>query len=132
MNDEVQTPEVTTPAETTAPIPSKTPRPPLAEANGVKRPAAGGKTAIVWETCDAISAEKKRPALRAEVMDALKAQGLSPGTIATQYGKWCVFYGVDAKARQEVKANKKAAAAAAAAPAPAPEATPVAETPAEA
>lgn len=66
----------------------------LAKSNGVTQPRSGTKTRRVWEIADEISADKGRPALRGEVMEKGNAEGLSQGTIATQYGRWCGFHGV--------------------------------------
>ena len=82
--------------------------------NGVTKPAAGSKTGAVWDIADKISAEKQRPALREEVMEAGKAAGLNNGTIATQYARWTEFHGVTKEQRQAVRDSEK----------PAPEAQP--------
>lgn len=84
--------------------------------NGVTRPAAGTKTAAVWDIADRISAEKHRPALREEVMTAGEAEGLNRGTIATQYARWTDFFGVSKEARAAVREAEK--------PAPEPKAEP--------
>lgn len=101
----------TTAAPEAAAVPAKEKMP---SANGVTMPGANTKTRRVWEIADSISAEKARPALRDEVMTAGEAEGLSKGTLATQYGKWCTFYGVDRAAKADIR--KQAAAAAATAP----------------
>ena len=112
--------------EATAEKPAKPERPKLETANGVSKPAAGSKTRRVWDIASAISAEKQRPALRAEVMEVALAEGLNRGTVATQYGKWCTFYNVTSDARKSVRAeNREQAEAEAKAAAPA------TETPAE-
>lgn len=72
----------------------KAPKIELTEKNGVKQPRDGSKTRAVWALADEISRAKKSPALRGEVMEAGLANGLSKGTVATQYGKWCTFHGV--------------------------------------
>jgi hypothetical protein len=82
MNDETTNEEV------------KAPKIELTEKNGVKQPRDGSKTRAVWDIADELSRAKKAPALRGEVMEAGLAKGLSKGTVATQYGKWCTFHGV--------------------------------------
>lgn len=82
--------------------------------NGVTKPEAGTKTGRVWELCDEISAREKRPALRGELLEAGLAEGMSKGTLATQYGKWCTYHGVSQdqlrEARSELSEAKKEAA----------------------
>ena len=51
-----------------AAAPEAPPKPPKVVQNGVTRPAAGTKTARVWEIADEISAAAGRAALREEVM----------------------------------------------------------------
>jgi hypothetical protein len=96
-----------------AAAPAAPPKPALETQNGVTKPAEGTKTRKVWDTANTISAEKKRPALRDEVMTALLADGMSKGTIATQYGRWCTFYGVDKASRAAARAAEKPATPAA-------------------
>lgn len=80
------------------------------ERNGVTRPA-GALTGRVWDKADEISARLGRPALRDEVMAELEAEGMSRGTIATQYARWCTFYGVTKEQRSAVRDSLKQAAA---------------------
>jgi len=107
MTQEAQTPA----AETK---PAKEPKPKMPAANGVTMPGDGTKTRRVWEIADAISVAAGRPALRDEVMEQGLAENLSKGTLATQYGKWCTYYGVDKAAKAEVRKSMKAPAAEAA------------------
>lgn len=86
------------------------------EANGVVRPTPGTKTGRVWEIADAISADAKRPALREEVMETAKNEGINPGTIATQYARWTAFYGVTKEVRKGARDALKPAPVAATAP----------------
>ncbi len=97
-----------TPETAAAPAAEKVKMP---SANGVTMPGDGTKTRRVWQIADTISATKARPALRYEVMTAGEAEGLSKGTIATQYGKWCTFYGVDKATKADVRKAEKAAVA---------------------
>ena len=107
-------------APAAAPAPAAPAKPKLEQRNGVSRPAAGSKTAQVWDIADKISAENKRPALREEVMAAGEQAGLNRGTIATQYARWTEFFGVTKEQRAAARdANKPAPAAD-----PAPVATP--------
>lgn len=96
-------------AEAEAPKPEKAPKPKLEEQNGVTQPAEGTKTRRVWDIANDISGEKGRPALRDEVMERALAEGMNRGTIATQYGKWCTFYGVSVDARKSVRAENREA-----------------------
>ena len=82
-------------------------KPKLESRNGVSRPAAGSKTAEVWTIADRISAEKKRPALREEVMAAGEAAKLNRGTIATQYARWTEFFGVTKEQRAAARDAEK-------------------------
>lgn len=77
--------------------------------NGVTRPADGTKTAAVWDIADAISAEKRRPALREEVMERGEASGLNKGTIATQYARWTEYNGVTKEQRTAARESLKPA-----------------------
>lgn len=95
-------------AEPKADAPAK---PKLESRNGVSRPAAGSKTAKVWEIADYLSTTNKRPALREEVMSAGEAAGLNRGTIATQYARWTEFYGVTKEQRASARESAKPAAA---------------------
>ncbi len=65
------------------------------EQNGVSRPASG-KTKLVWDIADQMSAEKKEPIDRKTLTDVLLAAPhlLVVGTIHTQYGKWRKFHGL--------------------------------------
>jgi hypothetical protein len=83
----------------------------MPSANGVTMPGDGTKTRRVWEIADGISSANSRPALRDEVMEAGLAEGLSKGTLATQYGKWCTYYGVDKATKADVRKQLKAEAA---------------------
>lgn len=94
------TTETQAPAQTPAATPAaeKPAKPQLAKQNGITRPG-GGQTGKVWDIADAISAEQKRPALRKEVMEKGKADGVNPATIATQYGRWRKFFGLGKEAK---------------------------------
>lgn len=94
-----------------AAAPAAPAKPKLESRNGVSRPAAGSKTAEVWAIADRISAEKKRPALREEVMEAGEAAKLNRGTIATQYARWTEFFGVTKEQRAAARDAEKPAPA---------------------
>lgn len=53
-----------------------------------KRPAAGTRTARVWDTADAITREKGRAATCREVRERYTAEGGNPNTANTQYSHW--------------------------------------------
>lgn len=63
--------------------------------NGVTRPSSG-KTKLVWDTADAMSAHLKAPVERKALTDVLLAAPhlLVVGTIHTQYGKWRKYHGL--------------------------------------
>jgi hypothetical protein len=86
----------------------------LVKSNGIAQPRAGSKTRRVWEICDEISAAAGRPALRGEVMAQGAAEGMSGGTVATQYGKWLAFHNVSADALKAARQAEKPEAASAA------------------
>lgn len=81
------------------------------EANGVTRPKVGGKTARIWTIADEVSAKNNRPALRKEVLDQAKEEGLNLGMGATQYSRWCKFHGLvgDQSPTAGISAEEKAA-----------------------
>lgn len=83
------------------------------QANGVTRPADGTNTGKVWAHADKISAKNKRPATRAEVMEAAKADGINEATIATQYQAWRKFFGVPKAVKAPAEKEPKGAKAAA-------------------
>lgn len=114
MSEQTNAPVAQAEAPKTEAKPEKTPRVQLPKANGVTRPG-GGMTGRVWDIADAISAKEGKPAIRKQVMEQGKAEGINAATIATQYGKWRRFYGLKA----EPKAPKAAPAAAAPAATPA-------------
>lgn len=103
--------------KTEAPAVEKAPK---VEQNGVSRPKVGTATERVWEIADALSTAAGKAIERKPVLDAAVAEGINPATAATQYGRWCKFFGVKhapvEKAPKEPKAPKapKAAKAAAA------------------
>lgn len=113
-----------TTAETAAAAPAAPAKEKMPSQNGVTMPGDGTKTRRVWEIADAISKTQNRPAMRDEVMKQGEAKGLSKGTLATQYGKWCTFYGVDKNVKADIRKQEKEAKATApenqpgAAPAP--------------
>ena len=101
--------EATNEATAAEEAPVKEPKVEREKRNNVTKPAAGTVTGRVWEVADEVSRAQGRPALRGEVMAILDAEGVSKGTIATQYGKWCTYYGVDKATRAAVReANKPA------------------------
>lgn len=98
-------PEAAPPAE----APKVVEKPALMKQNGVTQPAAGTKTRRVWDIATEISQKAGRAALRDEVMAQGESEGLSKGTIATQYGKWCTYYGVSVEQRKAVRAELRPA-----------------------
>ena len=94
-------------------------KPPKDVQNGVTKPA-GEKTGRVWTIADEISRLNKRPATRKEVVDAGVAEGLSKGTLATQFGHWQKYHGV-VTAKPAKTAEPAAAAAPASSEQPAPD-----------
>lgn len=96
------------PAVNPAPTPAPTPAPEkvtLPKANGVTRPKANTLCGRIWDMADKLSATINAPADRASILEQAKIEGINEATAATQYGKWCKFYGVT-----KPKAEKAAAA----------------------
>lgn len=81
----------------------KAPKVAREEQNGVTKPAPGTKTGQVWEICDEMSKELKRPVLLKELRARTDADGISYGTANTQYSRWCTFYGVTAAQRAQTR-----------------------------
>lgn len=102
MNDEQNTAAAAAPAAE-----PKAERPKLVEQNGVTQPSEGTKTRRVWDIANELSGQLGRAALRDEVMEKAEAEGMNRGTIATQYGKWCTFYGVSVESRKAVRADNR-------------------------
>lgn len=92
---------------------------PKVEQNGVSRPKVGTATERVWAIADALSTAAGKAVERKPVLDAAVAEGINPATAATQYGRWCKFFGVvktpaapkEPKAPKAPKAAKAKAAA---------------------
>lgn len=109
---EAETGSAEAPAAAPAEAPAKAERVKLVEQNGVSQPQEGTKTRRVWDIANELSNSLGRPALRDEVMEKALAEGMNRGTIATQYGKWCTFYGVSTEARKAVRADNNESKAA--------------------
>lgn len=77
-------------AETAA---AKAAKPASVSQNGVTRPNKGA-TLKIWEICDDLSKETKKPAVRKDVTERALAAGLELGTTHTQYGRWRKFHGL--------------------------------------
>jgi hypothetical protein len=103
--------EPTAAAPTAAVAVPKAVREPLPKQNGVTRPKDGTATGRVWAISDELSAAAGKPAARKDVIAKGVAEGINPATLATQYGKWRRFFGL----QKEVKVAAPAAAAPAAA-----------------
>jgi len=88
---EVNTVPTPAPTLTPTPTPEKVGQP---TANGVTRPKSGTICGRIWEMADALSATIGVPADRASILEQAKIEGINDATAATQYGKWCKFYGV--------------------------------------
>ena len=84
-----------------AATPAKEAKPKQPSQNGVTRPRDGTATGRVWEIADTLSADTKKPAVRADVLKAGEAEGLNASTIATQYGRWRKFNGLGRYAKTE-------------------------------
>jgi hypothetical protein len=87
------------PAPPKAPKAPRAPRAPVEgrdERNGVRRPGAGSKTAVVWEVADEMAAAKKnklgdRKAFRTQVIVKCKEKGVNSSTASVQYALWDKF-----------------------------------------
>lgn len=62
--------------------------------NGVTRPTSGGKCAIIWDTCDTLTAKLKQPVPFSELSPVLLEQGFNIHTVKTQYARWRTFNNV--------------------------------------
>lgn len=101
-------------AENVAAAAAEAPKPKQPSQNGVTMPKEGTQTGKVWSVASSMSAELGRPVLSDELQNALAGDVAKP-TIATQYNRWCKFYGVSKADRSAVRAAIKAEAEAAAA-----------------
>lgn len=75
--------------------------------NGITRPAAGTKTARVWEISEALG--KKGTVSRGDVMEQCAKEDIPAATVATQFQRWRVFYNIterSPRAASEPKAPK--------------------------
>lgn len=116
---------MTDPVQETVVEETKPAKAPKVEQNGVSRPAAGTKTGRVWEIAETESHKLGKTVGRGVVLKIAAEEGINEATAATQYGKWCKFFGVKAvtepkpvkvkepKAPKEPKAKKTKEAAAA-------------------
>jgi hypothetical protein len=102
---------MSTAAPAEKPVAEKPAKPAKIEQNGVVRPNTGTATGRVWEIADAMSKAAGAPAARGAVVDACVAESINPSTAATQYGKWCKFFGIKADDKpKRVPAEKPAKA----------------------
>jgi hypothetical protein len=85
---------------------------PKVEQIGVSRPKVGTTTERVWAIADALSTAAGKAIERKPVLDAAVAEGINPATAATQYGRWCKFFGVKHAPPKAPKAATPAKAAA--------------------
>jgi hypothetical protein len=91
---------------------------PANQKNGISQPKPGGDCAAIWNIASTITAQKKRTATRAEVMEAALKKEFAEGTVATQYQRWKKFHGISGRvsdgskpaAKKAVKAPAKKAA----------------------
>jgi len=76
--------------------------------SGFTRPIAGTKTGLVWDVADELSAKLGRPAKRDEVIEEYKRRvpDAMPGTMSTQYSRWCGFHKV-AEVLKKLRADEK-------------------------
>lgn len=108
------------PTEGAPAAPAIPPAPPAAPVvsrerqNGFTRPLPGTKTGLVWDVADELSEKLGRPAKRDEVIEEYKKRepNAMPGTMSTQYSRWCGFHNV-AEILKKLRADEKAAAQAA-------------------
>lgn len=69
-----------------APSAPRVPRAPAAPGEAPARPAAGSKTAAVWDAADALLAKHGREPNKAELLHVLP--GHNPSTISVQFSAW--------------------------------------------
>lgn len=97
-------PEV--PAPAAKPVPEKTGKtiePNREEQNGLKRPSKGSTCALIWDTCDRISAEGAT-CTSAQLFAA--CNGLNDCTLRTQYARWRAFNGITGRLPGQTKVAK--------------------------
>lgn len=85
---------------------AKSAREPQEKMNGVPIPREGTTSAAIWNIANKLSS-KGSPAERAEVMEACVKEGINEATVATQYQRWRIAYGVPGR-KPGVKAKKAA------------------------
>ena len=73
-------------APSAAPAAPRAPRAPAVPGEAPARPAAGSKTAAVWDAADALAKELGREPAKAELM--AKLPGHNPSTISVQFSAW--------------------------------------------
>src|SRR5574337_1188292 len=84
----------------------KAKREPQEQMNGIAIPREGTTSAAIWNIANKLSA-KGSPAERNEVMEACAKEGINEATVATQYQRWRIAYGVPGR-KPGVKAKKAA------------------------
>lgn len=68
------------------------------ERNGVKRPSAGGKCAMVWDALDAFVAEEKMQPTIAIVKDIAEDEGWNVTNATIEFYNWRKFNGISGRA----------------------------------
>lgn len=96
-----ETVEMTTTPTATKASPEKPKQP---KENGVTRPSAGTTTGRVWEIADNLSNITGEPAVRKDVLEKTRAEGIKDATASTQYGRWRKFHGLGKETSQETPA----------------------------
>lgn len=97
-------PEVPAPAPKQVPEKTgKTIEPNREEQNGLKRPSKGSTCALIWDTCDRISAEGTT-CTSAQLFAA--CNGLNDCTLRTQYARWRAFNGITGRLPGQTKVAK--------------------------
>lgn len=84
----------------------------LLKQNGATRPRPGSKTVRPWEIADELSRATGKPAVRKDVIEKATAEGISPATAATQYGRWRRYNGLEREKKVEAPVAQAAAPAA--------------------
>lgn len=87
-------------AEVAAKKATKAPKVELVVQNGISRPAAGSKTARIWDISDELSTAAGAPAKRKDVIAKAITEDLNAATAATQYGRWRKFFGLGAEEKE--------------------------------
>ena len=104
MATKKKTPKAPVAPKAKAPKEPKAKREPQEQMNGIAIPREGTISAEIWNIANQLSS-KGAPAERNDVMEACVKEGINEATVATQYQRWRIAYGVPGR-KPGVKAKK--------------------------